>query len=473
METNAYHVHEVLSRTFVRYATLELNGEGHLTPRYERVIIIDPRVEVALRTWSYLVDDVSKLPVPNVPAGYAAWSMVDCEYPRGESGTYVGVISSVLGHTLMRYAPTGIEFKDMLMPRDFTRWSPDLTIDQIAFCAALANYAQLGIRDPNSRLFVDPKTMAKAWGTVRHALNVGKKDLGPCCRAVCLVGYSDQLLMEAMNVETAVKLPPKPVPVRRRLAVIGGDDRLHRQEWPDIFDVSTYSADDHAKLLGANRQMPFDTVIILARWISHASYKALHSACDNLFVWNHGIPRLAKELPTLLERPVPAVSALPGVTRGDVDTAAITWSRGILETLVAFEDKEWTAEEIADFLDVPLSDYAAVLGVIECMAGRGQLVFAQTAPVPKYKALPAPPAPPEPAPTPAPTETPMPEEKPVQKPMRHNMALMPDAPFAVSVGQSTIECDSLAEALEMITEYGDKATLWKRMKVRLKAELDE
>ena len=50
-------------------------------------------------------------------------------------------------------------------------------------------------------------------------------------------------------------------------------------------------------------------------------------------------------------------------------------------------------------------------------------------------------------------------------------------PFLVTIdgpgSDTSIECDTLAEALELVTEHGGVATLWKRMKVRLKAELEE
>lgn len=457
-------IQQALERNLTTYVLLEMQTHMCAQPHQERLVILDPMIEDGLYHWAANLIDGDQVPLPPIPR-VPFWILVDAMQSNGHA---TGVASCIHGHNLFLGTDKMVgrlPSVDCVPAANWHKWNRDLTITEKALCASLIKYTRLALfsGDPDHLGGVQPKHIDQAWTAIKYQLDIPKRTLGARCGSVTFIGYNEKWLLEAMNMETAVGVPD--VEKARHIAIIGGDARLHRQTWPDGFEVKTFEADDHARLISSHKQTPFNTVIVLSRWISHASYKAVRDACNGyLRIWNNGIPRLAKELESWLAEPAVAASIPPAATRGDVDMAMITWSKSILEALATFGDKEWTAEEIADFLDVPLAEYSAVLDVIERMAGRGQLVFAQMTPVPKYKALPAPP---EPAPTT--TETPMPE-KPPEKPL---MSLTPESPFAVSVGASTIECDTLAEALELVTKYGDKAVLWKRMKVRLKAELDE
>lgn len=112
----------------------------------------------------------------------------------------------------------------------------------------------------------------------------------------------------------------KPQAYKPRIAVVGGDERVTRQEWPASVTVQAYTAQglDTRRVIDAAASGRLDKIVILTRWISHTQFETLRKCRVPVIAWPHGIPRLAAELPQL----VGLTAEGRGVRRRGLDDAA-------------------------------------------------------------------------------------------------------------------------------------------------------
>lgn len=188
-----------------------------------------------------------------------------------------------------------------------------------------------------------------------------------------------------------------------RVAVIGGDDRIHRQAWPPGYVVSTYTASEPGKLIVAWRAGAVDKVVVLTRWIGHSIYATLRRTIPAIVPWTRGIPQLAAELPRILplSSAAASTSSAPGnghangngVAHAQAESAWSTWSRVVLDST---RREGWRLPDLLTVLGVEPGDpeEAAIASVIERACRQGDLYrdgdcYFPTAPLPEPEPEPA------------------------------------------------------------------------------------
>jgi hypothetical protein len=161
-----------------------------------------------------------------------------------------------------------------------------------------------------------------------------------------------------------------------RVAVIGGDDRIFRQDWSSgALDIRPYLANDAKRVAEASRAGKLDTIVVLTRFVGHAQYDLLKPLSTPVIPWRRGLSELAKVLTNVMavgeidaairqsdgqdSPPVGAANVQaneppPKAAPPQIDHALLTWGAGLREIL-ATEDRPWAAEEVADVLDA--TDY--------------------------------------------------------------------------------------------------------------------
>jgi hypothetical protein len=138
-----------------------------------------------------------------------------------------------------------------------------------------------------------------------------------------------------------------------RVAVVGGDERVLQQKWPDELDVRSYTYDDVKQLLAAARSGSFDRIVVLTRWISHGAFERLqHQQPVALTCWPHGIPRLAEELASLVGITTSAPTDLPAALPTGANYRAYTWRTPLLTTMQSASTRRWSLQELLAALDV-------------------------------------------------------------------------------------------------------------------------
>lgn len=93
----------------------------------------------------------------------------------------------------------------------------------------------------------------------------------------------------------------------KRIAVIGGDERSSRVAWPKKYEAVCYQSTKYGGngplrgLENALAQDKFDAVILLVRWMGHATFNAVRGAAScPVITWERGIGTLAKNLDDVL-----------------------------------------------------------------------------------------------------------------------------------------------------------------------------
>ncbi len=91
-----------------------------------------------------------------------------------------------------------------------------------------------------------------------------------------------------------------------RIAVVGGDERAGRRDWPPGFEMSFFRAQkwgagDLKRLANSLNNGKVDVVITLVRWSAHSSSEVVkkHAKC-RVITWDRGIGELIRQLPDLV-----------------------------------------------------------------------------------------------------------------------------------------------------------------------------
>lgn len=162
----------------------------------------------------------------------------------------------------------------------------------------------------------------------------------------------------------------KGLPVQQplRVAVIGGDARIDKVDWPPDLDVTTYtSAQPNVnRLLESVRAGKIDRIVALVRWMPHTTWHSLRGGPAPVTAWPYGIPRLAKELHSLLGvKPAVATKA-----KAQTPIDARPWREIVLNTAEDYSGPI-SPHEIAELLGLS-SDYEPALReALDYHAGRG------------------------------------------------------------------------------------------------------
>ncbi len=97
----------------------------------------------------------------------------------------------------------------------------------------------------------------------------------------------------------------------KRVAIVGGDERTSRLQWPKGLDIRFYKGETwggNGSLKGLQAGLAngkFDAVVVLTRWIGHSMSvptcnAALAAGCK-LIRWDRGTGELARQLVELLK----------------------------------------------------------------------------------------------------------------------------------------------------------------------------
>ena len=153
---------------------------------------------------------------------------------------------------------------------------------------------------------------------------------------------------------------------RIRVAVIGGDDRLHLQDWPDSeMDIETYNGSDSAtnNLITSAQKGKVDKVIVLTRWMGHSNYEKLRREMPRIGVpilpWTTGVNNLTKNILWFVQGPPPDAlppdtppPALPfplNVSSPNFNLDVSIWETQLVEALTL---DRYTLHEIFTWVDV-------------------------------------------------------------------------------------------------------------------------
>jgi len=185
-----------------------------------------------------------------------------------------------------------------------------------------------------------------------------------------------------------------------RIAIVGGDNRILRQNWPPTLDVRPYIGDDHHRVLDAAQTGKVDAIVILIRFIGHPGYEMLKRQSMNIpvYFWRRGLTELAKALDgttTVADISTALRQADGGDKNGNgegkpeelqaapdrklPDYATLTWGEGIRTTL-SLDERPFLLPEILDTLDVDQNDPAwggaitEIQGVLDAMVAREEVI---------------------------------------------------------------------------------------------------
>ncbi len=93
----------------------------------------------------------------------------------------------------------------------------------------------------------------------------------------------------------------------KRIAIVGGDDRIRQCRWPAGHDLRFYQGGRWGgngplkSLLAGLAAGKFDLVIILTRWVGHSTCTTLTSAATcRVALWPRGLGELTKQLDNML-----------------------------------------------------------------------------------------------------------------------------------------------------------------------------
>jgi hypothetical protein len=278
-----------------------------------------------------------------------------------------------------------------------------------------------------------------------------------------------------------------------RVAIIGGDDRVHHQAWPEPFEVRTYAGREReiAALQESVKNGRVDRVVLLTRWINHSSFAALKKQLGaRLALWPHGIPRLAKELAQVLGTAPANTPATPPATVSPKqrDQAAQAWTAAVRAVFDLDPEARLTRGDIIDLVGVDGPERANVDAAITLMEKGAVLRLVSGAPggddTFELVTVAAPAAP---EPPPAAPEPPPPAPKPPQRVMTIGALdgtppRKPPPTFTPPPASATwlvIWPDGRTETYEdrdevlMVVTTFPEVSVWKRAKTRVRVEIED
>jgi hypothetical protein len=91
------------------------------------------------------------------------------------------------------------------------------------------------------------------------------------------------------------------------VAVVGGDSRTERMNWPSGYSVRCFQSNrfggegELQRLKGQMASGKIGAVVILTRWMGHAAFRTIRDKANcKVITWDRGIGELVKALPALV-----------------------------------------------------------------------------------------------------------------------------------------------------------------------------